>query len=332
MLSSFLPKPGHDFAYGYGRMGVLQQQLLDQSDVDRLLGATDIRDAEKMLTELSFTRHIDQGEQHAEDILLQIGEWIRREVETLSPAASNPIFHILWLEGDAALISYLIKEKKGLTSSISSEPLPPLTAYKPTALRKYIDAEAEGILPSHTASLISALLKKNNVSPQEIDTSVAAGIARIQLRLARQSGSNLIVQFVRHIIDLKNIRTTLRNSSDEMKKDSLLKGGTIALDDLLRKQGDVASVLATSSLYALTDVDQQDPVDLEHNMASILAKDIAHMWNRPLSIDPLFAFAAIGHNHLTVVRTILIGKRNELSPQEIKKIMPPFIPALHYLS
>jgi len=87
------------------------------------------------------------------------------------------------------------------------------------------------------------------------------------------------------------------------------------------------SFTLTEDLLDLTD----DPGALERELAKVLASDIAHMWNIPLSIEPVFAFAALALSHLRLLRVLLMGKRNGLSPQEIKKLLPPFVSASHYV-
>ena len=122
---------GQQFAYAFGRTGVLQQLLLTQPDVDRLLGAHDRKDLEKILTELKLTNMIDQSISKSDEILQAVGSWIRSEVELMSPEEKRPVFNILWLKGDSALLSYLLKKHHKLTSIISKEPETSITSYNP---------------------------------------------------------------------------------------------------------------------------------------------------------------------------------------------------------
>jgi len=55
------------------------------------------------------------------------------------------------------------------------------------------------------------------------------------------------------------------------------------------------------------------------------------MWNIPLSIEPVFAFAALAQSQLALLRALIIGKRANLDPQTIKKMLPPFLSASHYV-
>jgi len=331
-VSSFI---GQHFAYAEGRIGVLQQLLLTQSDVDRLLGASNRKDAEKILTELKMTNHIDQSLKTAEVILPAVGQWIRSEVEQMCPVSKLPIFSIIWLQGDAPLLSYLLKKKHGLTSAISREPSDAMSSYSAEELRTLIEENKAGHLPEALVSFVKEVVAMKNPSPKKIDAAVAQYVADMQRRLAKTSGSAIIKRYVSHRIDLLNIRTALRAASDEEMKEALVSGGDLDVKRVSRDPKKLASAVAASKMpyflsESITKV-SEDPVALERSMSEVIAKDIAEMWNIPLSIEPLFAFAAIAQSHMRVLRVLIIGKSNELSPQEIKKILPPFIPSSHYV-
>ena len=333
-MSTLEPLIGQRFAYASGRTGVLQQLLLSQPDIDRLLGAHDRKDTEKILTELKLTSMIDQGISTAEGMLKAVGAWMRAEVELMSPEAKRPVFNIVWLERDRAVLSYLLKKYHKLTSGISKEPETSITAYSPESLRTLVDEGKEVSLPSHLVQFVQQMRKEKELSPQRIDAHVAQFIADLQLKLARASGSKLIIKYVTNSIDVTNIRLALRNYSADERAESFIEGGEIPVKTLMGDKADVLKAVNRSSLpYELDESiikAGEDPIALERACADVIAGDIADMWNVPLSIEPLFAFAAIALSNLFLIRSVLIGKGNELAPQEIKQMLPPFIPATHY--
>ena len=330
---SFASSPliGQQFAYAHGRIGVLQQRLLGQSDLDRLLGAADIRDAEKILTELPLTTEIEQSINETDAILSALGAWIRTEVARMSPASRLPVFTILWIEDDCPLIAYLLKRRNGLTSTLSTEPTVSMTAYNPDALRALVEDGIAGNLPDHLVTFIKTV-PATGMTPEEIDTLVSQYCCNLQLSLARASGSAHILSTVAQMIDTKNIATILRlgRSGGAVDANLLLTGGSIAVTDLVKKP--LQQIVDRSDLaYALPGIAQlSDAVEIERNLAHVLELNVLQMWNVPLTIEPLFAFACIAKSQLTLVRALLIGKRNGLAPQEIKTLLPPFIPASHY--
>lgn len=325
------------YAFAHGRIGVLQQLLLSRNDVDRLLGAHDLREAEKILTELKLTTQINQGISKEEDVLDAVALWVHGEVLRMSPEEKSAVFDILWMEEDAPLLGYLIKQKLGLTSAISQAPRGLLSKMDTDALQELLDEGKSNTLPEKLVLFVQSILAKESVSAADIDTAVSQFVAEQQVATARKSGSAGILQFTKHAIDVRNIRTTLRmleaDKADREKQ--LLAGGTIKPEKLLGDRKQIARAVEEAELgYGLADRirnDEQDWNDIERALSDVLADDIAVLWNIPLSVEPLFAFAALTLSQLRLLRVLLIGKRSGLSPQEIKKILPPFIPASHYV-
>lgn len=335
-MSTLSSLVGQHFAYASGRTGVLQQILLTVSDRDRLLGAKDLKEAEAILTELKLTNPIDQGLKKADEILLAIGAWMRSEVEMMTPEGKRPVFHVLWLQEDAPVLSYLLKKHHGLTSEIAVQPKSSMTAYNPEDLRALVEDDEVGTLPSQLVTFVRNTKALENPLPQDIDSSVAQYIATVQLKRARTSGSAAIKRYVRHRIDLTNIRTALRLArQQETGVHHLIVGGSITPESLC---GDVQRILAAidrSDLpYDLSNTIAKAADDqnaLEQALAKVEADDIAQMWNIPLSIEPVFAFAALTQSQMRLLRVLLIGKRANIGPQDIKRMLPPFISASHYV-
>ena len=331
-MPEFASLVGQNFAFASGRTGVLQQLLLTATDRDRLLGAKDLPEAEQILTELKMTNPIDQGLKKADEILNAVAEWVREEVEQMSPESKRPTFHILWLQEDAPLLSYLLKKHHGLTSEIAREPESGMTTYDPEQLYGLLEGNP-GQLPEHLVSFVREMKEKKDLTPEAVDAEVSQYVTDLQLKLARASGSALIAKYVVNRIDLTNIRTALRVDSKQstVNRSALLSGGLLNLEKAIGDADAVAKLIEMSSLpNAIADAIRSEG-DLELALAKVTADDIAHLWNVPLSIETLFAFAALSSSQLKLLRALTIGKRAGLSPQEIKQMLPPFLSASHYV-
>ncbi len=326
------------FAFAHGRIGVLQQFLLARTDIDRLLGAHDLQETEHILTELKMTANIDQGLERGDAMLDAVAAWVKREVIDMSPPEKHEIFQILWLENDAPLLAYLLKQQHGFTSEISRVPADSLTTYEAAELRKLMETEKSEILPETLTRFVHDVSHMQDPSPAHIDAAVAQWLANAQLKIAKTSKSAGIRTFVRHRIDVVNIRTALRliSAATEVRKAQLISGGSMNVQQLLGDRKSIAHAVEYADLgLHLTQIVQSPDSDtnaLERALSDVLASDIADMWNVTLSVEPLFAFAALAASQLRVLRVILIGKRAALSPQDIKKILPPFIPVSHYVA
>ncbi len=335
-MTAVLSGTGHDALFAHGRIAVLQQMLLTRPDVDRLLGAHDAREVARIFTELKLSSRIDQGIADPDRILDAIAAWVRDEVETMAPEKFAAVFDILWLEGDVPLLAFLLKERLGLTSAVSHVPTPAITAYSPELWKTLVVQGQSDTLPVSAVSCIQEVIALENPTPALIDARAAQWGATRQLELAKQSGSSLIVAFVRHAIDLQNIRIALRslNIAPKERKSMLLPGGTLPHESFLGTRSDLLHAVRIADMgFVLTgDVAEDDHQQLEHSLSAVTAADIAALWNVPLSIEPIFAFAALTLSHVRLLRALLLAKRAGFSPQDAKRILPPFLPTTHYIS
>lgn len=326
---------GQHFAFAAGRTAILKQHLLSQSDVDRLLGSHGLLEFERTLRELKLMANVSADTEGVDSLLSAAEQWMKREVEAMTPPAKRPVFGILWLTGDAPRLAYLLKKYHGLSSEVSAEPVTSLSMWNPDAVRAEIEGSVSpDALPETLTSFIASMKILTKPSPWTIDRAVARFIAERRVALARASGSADILRYVRHAIDITNIRTALRLRATQTPDadDALLPGGSVPLTRLAGPKADIRSAIAVSSLYApfIPAQGSAAPIAVEQIGASILADDIGRMWTVPLTVEPVFAFAAMVMAHIRLLRAIAIGKRNKLSPQEIKQILPPFIPSTHF--
>ncbi len=335
MLSSS-PVIGQRFAFAHGRTGVLQQSLLSQSDIDRLLGTHDSHEAQQVLTELRFTKLIDQSLRDADAIVRACEQWVRREVTVMCPKDKQPVFNILWLEGDLPVLAYLLKKQKGMTSGISMEPQSAYHVFARASLVQLIEQDVVVDLPEELVACIRSIRSSKIDDPRVLDARISQFGADMRKAYAAKSGSKPILRFVTHLIDLQNIRTVLRFPKEERGAATLhlLNGGSIKPSLLTSAATTVAAQVRIAGFYHLANAIEQPLHDInciEQALDDILAEDIAVMWNVILSIEPLFAFAALSLAQIRLLRAIIIGKRNALSPQEIKKMLPAFLSASHYV-
>lgn len=331
-LSAFV---GQHFAFASGRTAILKQHLLSQSDVDRLLGSHSLTEFERTLGELKLMEGVKASAIEAMARLDAVERWMKQEVELMTPVAKRPIFGVLWLMGDAPRLAYLLKKFHKLASEVSNEPVTSLSMWDPDALRSTIEGTtASALLPKTLLAFIASMKKLTRPSPWTIDRRVAQFIAERRTALATAHGSADIVRYVRHSIDITNIRTALRLTDviAPDRADAFLSGGFIPRQRYIDRATRIHSVIAVSDLYApfITTKGNVAPVTIEKIGAEILADDIGRMWTVPLTVEPIFAFAAMVIAHVRLLRAIAIGKRNALSPQDIKQILPPFIPASRF--
>ncbi len=314
-----------DFAYGYGRVGVLQQQLLSKPDVDRMVGAHNDKELRHVLSDIALTARV-MPQDDLSRVVPSLELWLKDEVRRMSPPESRDTFDIIWLREDVPVIALLLKQYLGFAPKTDDAGMG-ITAYDHDALRKLVWEGERGSLPEDLAHFVEELKHESGIKPQDIDHKVAVFVAEKQMELAKASGSKLIKQYVAHLIDLQNIRTSRRLTPGEDGTDHFLPGGEI---DTMRLTGDprsLALLIHSSSLpNVLADSvmnEKNSALALERALNLALAHDIAAMRAIPLGIEAIFAFAVMALSQTLMLRTILIGKAAQLTGGEISQMLPP---------
>lgn len=328
---------GNDFAYAAGRVGVLQQRLLSPSDVDRLLGAHDDRELLQVVSELKFTSVVAPDMESLDELIPRMEQWLHKELEDMMPDAYKPTLAILWLKEDAPIIAGLLKRQLGFTKEDVSSFAKSPSSYDPELLRALIlDNKPHHALPEHLVLFVQRQKMKEHQTPALIDASVARYVARTQSDLAAASGSKALQLYVKHQIDLQNIRIARRLQDSDDASKIFLPGGEV---DPLLLTGDrrkAATALRGTSLhFSFTEefeTVEDSSIAVERSLVKALAHDIAMMRSNILGLESSFAYAIIALSQLRILRTILIGKRAGLSSPEIREMLPPFLSTSPYES
>lgn len=317
---------GSDFAYGYGRVGVLQQQLLHKADVDRLLGSHNDAQLHQILSEIPFTSVVMPLEQ-LEHFTVEMEKWLKRELAKLAPEGKAGVFEILWLREDLPVIAHLLKEYHGQTSGLTAPAEGTVTSYPYQMLHAQIFESGHRELPEDIAHFLEEMKARKNIRPDQIDHDVAVFIARKQLELAKESHSGLILRYVKHTIDLQNIRTARRVRPGQDTTDLFIEGGEIDPRRITTNVREIAMLIHSSTLPS-TIADHMAAGDdsalvLERSLNKGLAHDIAQMRSVPLSVEPIFAYGVMALSQILMIRTVLMGKSAGMTAAEISTMLPP---------
>jgi vacuolar-type H+-ATPase subunit C/Vma6 len=318
-------RAGSDFAYGYGRVGVLQQQLLHKADVDRLLGSHTDAELHQILADIPFTSVVMPLE-NLEEFTVAMETWLKRELAKLAPEGKAELFEILWLREDLPVIAHLLKEYHGQTSGLTSPSQSSVTSYPYSMLRAQVFESGHRELPEDVAHFIEEEKARKNIRPDQIDHDVAVFIAAKQLKLAKESGSGLILRYVKHTIDLQNIRTARRVRPGTDTSDLFIEGGEIDPRRITTNAREIAMLIHSSSLPSVIAegvTGEDSALVLERSLNKGLAHDIAQMRSIPLSVEPIFAYGIMALSQILMIRTILIGKAAGMSSAEISTMLPP---------
>ena len=167
----------------------MESGLLNQTDIDRLLGASSGEEAVKMLRDIGFIE-IPENDSPFQDILDATAAKIKDDVERMAPEDKRFIFHTLWIYWDRPRIAYELKKKHGFTSEIAFPPTPPISANFNPALEQSFD------------------------SPKDVDDAVAAACNEEAVRLAKMSRSYVIYTYIIRIIDVERMQAKNRSENN----------------------------------------------------------------------------------------------------------------------
>lgn len=315
----------HDFVYFFGRLATIKQVLLNQSQINRILGADSTKDFLHVLLELPFTNYIDQGLSSPEEIFLALSEWIAREIKNGIPEDQQKILYLPWLEHFSAAVSIALKKKHNFAvNSLYAEPTD--TVHH---VMDVLRGEANANVPTEVVHIITDLQTQPFTSPQEIDRAVAAAFAILSIKAAKASHNKNIIRYTQAKIDCLNLKNALRQNQTAS---DFVPGGLLPITMFSQPRANWATTIASVGYNSLRDFGNETLTTEERELlcTNCINATIAAMWGTPISIDIAFAFVVTALNHIAIVRTVFIGKKNDLTPVEIDRILPPFIPASIY--
>lgn len=228
------------FAHSVARIRVLESKLLNNNEVERMVLASDAKDAYRILNELdystyigdtddveSFEKVINSGLQDTKDLIHKIVPY-------------KWVFNILWFMYDFHNMKVLLKAK-----ALKQEPgeyneyLIPYGAVSIERLQKYVIAgEDVGFgLPEEDEKYIKESIQlagidfKKTDDPQMIDIVLDKRYAKKADAIATMSGNEFMMTFVKKFIDLKNIelfiRLKIQKREESMLEQALINRGFI---------------------------------------------------------------------------------------------------------
>ena len=328
-----------NYASIVGRIRVLETKFIKESDIERMVGAKSLKDAFLRMRELDTMRDIkdDCSEYNFNYI---INKFLEREKDFIKKG--NPVkgsLKFIWYEYDAHNMKVLLKarlkklDKKEYSSALyynmgnidvsdmedfvlNDKKLPigspeQFHSYKERVLRYYDDLK--------------------NI--QIVDFMIDRMYLKLALDIASKTKSNLIINFIKHRIDLTNVRTFLRGQSlmedVDLISRAFIMGGFIPYSIF-------ETYFSKPTLEFINSVSGKEYSDLlsigyksykEENSYVLLEKlideyllSLLHETKYYLfGPEILFAYYWVQRNSAQMLKLVLLGKLNNLSNDAILK-------------
>lgn len=212
----------------------IQKYLLDQTDIDRMVGAKDVQESLKVLESTNYARELRESiskipvKDYRKILLtdLQIGKKL-----LLSLVDEISLIKLILLPFDIHNIKIFFKEKffnKDLRNFISLH-----GSQKSEELKKAVGGEKADI-DEDFQRIIRETEEKFKKDPQiqELDVYLDKKIWNLSSLLAKKMKSDFLQNFIKKKIDILNLKTILRaylvNKLDKLEE-WLIKGGNIPI-------------------------------------------------------------------------------------------------------
>jgi len=304
---------------------MLRRHLLTEAQLQRLIGAQDTQEAERVLLEGGY---ISPEQPDPEKASVQRAQKAARMVRQLSPAPE--VTDAFLQRYDALNLKMLLKARV-----LGEEPegLSHAGTLDPEALRHAVNDRTYRRLPLPLKAAMEQLEKRlaTQQDPMEIDVLVDKGLYQLMAQAIGKSKFPTVRRWMTMKADYANLRAFLRLQDMEASlslEEVLLPGGRIPLkafqdpgpqgDRLLRLYGQAyGSGLAAQAMEALGHRGRIQA--LEKRMDRELGELFAPQRMAPDSLDVVIDYLQSVEKESATVRLIMAGKRNRLTPEQIEE-------------
>lgn len=332
------------FAQSVAWMRVLENQLLNENEMERMILAKDAKDAYRILNETDYSTHTGDIE-NVESFEEVINSGLHDAKVLINKIAPQKwAFNILWYRYDFHNMKVLLKAKHSeKTYDDVSNLLFTFGAVPVEALKKYI-FEGEEVsfgLSEEDEHYLKESIKLANTDylktddPQMIDIVLDKRFCKIANQLAEKTGNAFLIKLTKKYIDLKNIELFVRLKIQKREEELLEKGfvsrGYVEkyrFVDAFRKDiNDFAESLKhTDYGTIIRDAvkgyeDNKSFVKLDKLSYDHLTDYIQQAKRIAIGPEPVFAYFWAKKNNALIIRSIMVAKLNDIDPEDIRNMI-----------
>ena len=332
----------HDFAYSVALTRTLETLLLNENEVERMTLAKNAEDAFKILNEFDYADN-KAGIENVSDFQKVINEGLSEIKETLTKVSPDQkTLNILWHQYDFHNIKTMVKAKlSGKTFADIENILNTMGAIPIESLKSVIFDEIDARfhledLPENyiknKIKKVQELFEKEGKNPQVIDLYLEQKLMKITHGIAQDSQNDFLINYVKKLVDLNNIRLFFRMKAQEKDLDlfeiAFLWHGNVPFAKFQEAYKNKLSEFPDFMKYSdynkvVTEgykhyEEEKTFIFLEKEIENYLTEYIKRAKLVAFGPEPLIAYFLAKKNNALVIRMILINKLNEIDPEEIK--------------
>lgn len=331
-------KYGNDvrYAYAVGVIRVLETRTLSRERVERAADASDAEEVLRILAETPYSEYLSTliGPEDYESFLEKEHQ---KTLDLLQELTKDPsLTDLLLYRFDFHNLKVSVKEKfgeQGLAFAYFS------FGRIPVALTKAaVTEEAFSSLPAWLAQPAEQAVREfpERQDPKWIDLLIDREMYRFFVTSSRREGSLFLYGLFRREIDLINILSLFRicRSGQErgLFQESFIEGGSLDRRFFLQSFDDPLEAIAGRFAYTPYRDLVENGWDYLNTNGSFgiferMGRDFVLEYLRrakliAFGIEPLIAYIHAKENELRMIRTIMVGKLNNLQSDLIKESLP----------
>lgn len=308
--------------YAIGLINVLEKNVFDHQDQERMINAPDKESAFKVLfdTDLAETSVKEQNiEKILEKDLLSLKDFIHRTVKD----EKEELFWFLFSKFDVLNLKIALKEKfsDDFTPTYSFD----CSVIPFSEIQKRVNDSNCKISNEYLESMIEEVLEKTKKA-SEIEEVVDIAFLKMKAKIAKKAG-DLPLQAVKLEIDIANLKNMIKGKKTFVGNGNLTRS---ELKILLGKGGafsqNLDKFLETYNLsLIISKFDKNnDEVELEKMLEVFLSEKILEKErNRGTGIDKVVSYFYRKINAHSNIRLIFFSKESNLSIKELKSNILP---------
>lgn len=315
------------------RLRVMETRILDDGKLNRIIDSASPEDAVKILQETEYAAHMS-GMKRAEDYEVILSGELRRVYRLMYEICPvKSVVDVMSVKYDYHNIKVLIKSR--ILDRDFSNLLIPIGMIELEKLQLSIKNDNHSDLPFFMRDAIEKIQDDfaKYKDPQRVDIIADRYMFQHMLSISMETGDDFIEKYVKTIIDFTNLKALLRikkqKKSREFLNDVIVEGGYIDCDkieSLLLESAENIPVRLNYTDYAellkagIEAYVKNGSVNfIEKLMDNYLVAMIRDTKYVSFSPEPVIAYIYAKENEIKLLRIILVGKINKISPELIRE-------------
>lgn len=317
------------FAQSIARIRVYETKLINRGKLEGMVDAQDFNEALRMLQDSQYSAYLNRAS-YEEGLKLAL-ENLYKDIKKIVPV--KEVVDILSLRYDSHNIKSLIK---GSLSSRDVDHLIVEAGTIPASELKIMMREDNfKEIPEKIGKTIVEAISvfKNTGDPQDIDIIVDNGIYSYMLDMARESGLDYLVKFVKGMIDIINIKSFIRVKTQDRGVDFLkrvfIDGGNLNMDLFLSNINNSLDTFVKKMNFTEHDKWVKNAYDefqktgdigrVEKHGDNFMIETLKATKLVSFGPEPIIAYIMARENEIRALRIILTGKKNMVKPDTIRE-------------